>query len=161
MSNIIDGTAEFQAVDARAAAIFDLIYPVGAVFATTGSAPTRGTWEEIAQGRTLQGADSSHAVGTTIEAGLPNVTGAIGQIGSVSGQNWGLSMRNGNLQGAFTLYNDLGSNTAIKFSNTNNLEGDTGGANATFDASRSNPIYGNSSTVQPPAYVVHFYRRIA
>ena len=31
----------------------------------------------------------------------------------------------------------------------------------TFDASRSNPIYGRSSTVQPAAYYVHIWHRVA
>ena len=30
-----------------------------------------------------------------------------------------------------------------------------------FDASRSNPIYGNSDTVQPPAYVVYYIMRVS
>lgn len=29
-----------------------------------------------------------------------------------------------------------------------------------FDASKSNNIYGKSETVQPPAYKVHFWKRI-
>lgn len=30
-----------------------------------------------------------------------------------------------------------------------------------FDASRSNPIYGRSYTVQPAAYYVHIWKRVA
>ena len=30
-----------------------------------------------------------------------------------------------------------------------------------FDASRSNSIYGNSNTVQPPAYIVNIWERTA
>ena len=30
-----------------------------------------------------------------------------------------------------------------------------------FDASRSNSIYGRSNTVQPAAYYVHIWRRVA
>lgn len=30
-----------------------------------------------------------------------------------------------------------------------------------FDASRSSSIYGSSSTVQPPAYVVHIWKRVS
>ena len=141
-----DGTAEFKTVDARVAAIFDLIYPIGSVFATTGSAPTLGTWEEVAQGRTLQGADDNHAAGSTVEAGLPNITG-----------NFVLEEYNPNntINGAFSVW------TPETISRTS-----AEGTNSTwgrmyFNASRSNPIYGNSSTVQPPAYIVRFYRRIA
>ena len=140
-----DGTAEFVAVDARAAAIFDLIYPVGAVFATTGSAPARGTWEEIAKGRTLQGADDSHAAGTTIEAGLPNITGRL--------ESWNGVFNPAGQKGAFANETTFHSNPM-----TQEKEGvDV----VNFDASRSSSIYGNGDTVQPPAYVVHFYRRTA
>lgn len=149
-----DGTAEFVAVDARAAAIFDLIYPVGAVFATTGSAPARGTWEEIAQGRTLQGADSSHAVGTTIAAGLPNITGGLapswGSYIWVEGSEYGAL-----LPAANNKMNNFNNDYQI------NSNAPNAAAGITFNASKSNTIYGASTTVQPPAYVVHFYRRTA
>lgn len=148
MANVTDGTAEFKAVDARAAAIFDLIYPVGSIFATTGNAPTLGTWEEIAQGRTLQGADGNHAAGSTIEAGLPNIEGKVG---------WAFMSKYGETTGAFTRTLEHQSNAEPN----NNVDAWNDWYNTRFDASKSNPIYGNASTVQPPAYVVHFYRRIA
>ena len=153
---ILDGTAEFIAVDARAAAIFDLIYPIGSVFATTGSAPARGTWEEIAQGRTLQGADSGHVAGTTIAAGLPNITGTLSTYNDSI-----LSLFN-NVTGCFK--RDKPKDSSLTYDNlpknTSQYAADycKGGI---FDASKSNAIYGNSTTVQPPAYVVHFYRRTA
>lgn len=153
---ILDGTAEFIAVDARAAAIFDLIYPIGSVFATTGSAPTRGTWEEIAQGRTLQGADSGHAAGTTIAAGLPNITGYL------STYNQSILSLFNHITGCFQKDNQKASSLSYDNlpENTSQWAADycNGGM---FDASKSNAIYGASSTVQPPAYVVHFYRRTA
>lgn len=149
-----DGTAEFIAVDARAAAIFDLIYPVGSIFATTGNAPARGTWEEIAKGRTLQGADANHAAGTMIAAGLPNITGTLSTYNSAI-----LSLFN-HVTGCFKpdrpkdsslTYDNLPKNTSQYAADYCN-----GGV---FDASKSNAIYGASSTVQPPAYIVRFYRR--
>lgn len=146
-----DGTAEFVAVDARAAAIFDLIYPVGAVFATTGSNPARGTWEEIAQGRTLQGADGNHAAGATIAAGLPNITGSYDDnLGYANSDlmGWHGAVYLGNLASSLITSN----RTDDKKQYCHNWK---------FDASKSNPIYGASDTVQPPAYVVHFYRRTA
>lgn len=154
-----DGTAEFIAVDARAAAIFDLIYPIGSVFATTGNAPARGTWEEIAKGRTLQGADSGHAVGTTIAAGLPNITGGSATVvfGNKMDITGGLAPDKDVWAGAFCTHVWNTNTFAASSSNTGNRYD---GA-LRLDASKSNPIYGNSSTVQPPAYVVHFYRRTA
>lgn len=146
---ILDGTAEFIAVDARAAAIFDLIYPVGSIFATTGNAPARGTWEEIAKGRTLQGADSSHAAGTMIAAGLPNITGVATYITTDA---YGAEYPDIGALG----FSQQGFSSGALLSNTT-----SGKRDLTFNASKSNPIYGNSTTVQPPAYVVHFYRRTA
>lgn len=149
MANITDGTAEWKTVDARDAAIFDLIYPVGSVFATTGIAPALGTWEEIAQGRTLQGADDSHAAGTTIEAGLPNITATIGGYGDRTGFS--------SLEGAFYSLHDQSRIPTLG----DIVDGHHTSLIAGFSASRCSAIYGKSSTVQPAAYVVHFYRRIA
>lgn len=148
-----DGTAEFVAVDARAAAIFDLIYPVGSIFATTGNALTRGTWEEIAKGRTLQGADSGHAAGTMIAAGLPNITGFFASY-------------NGSLLGVYNYFSGsfYGDQIVKNYKDIDSLSNATTyeySNQITLDASRSSSIYGNSTTVQPPAYVVHFYRRTA
>ena len=33
-----------------------------------------GTWEKVSTGRVIQGSDNEHLAGTTIEAGLPNLT---------------------------------------------------------------------------------------
>lgn len=155
-----DGTAEFIAVDARAAAIFDLIYPVGSIFATTGNAPARGTWEEIAQGRTLQGADSSHAAGTTIEAGLPNITGSMGLTFGYTSNNHQTPYPIGatRVSGVFSTNEKWGRMFTPEFTRQAMASEFIYSAGA-FDASNSNAIYGASSTVQPPAYVVRFYRR--
>lgn len=76
-------------------------------------------------------AQGSTTVGTAVEAGLPNITGTTG---------W---LRNRTLMtGAFT----LGDNAYV-FNNYNSITAE----NTKFDASHSNSIYGNSSTVQPPA----------
>lgn len=46
--------------------VLDALYPVGAIFQSTGSTPPPiGTWTKIAEGRTLVGTDSSHAAGST------------------------------------------------------------------------------------------------
>ena len=159
---ILDGTAEFIAVDARAAAIFDLIYPIGSVFATTGSAPTRGTWEEIAQGRTLQGADSGHAAGTMIAAGLPNITGNMAMTFGYTSDNRQTPYPIGavSVSGVFSTDSKWGRMFTPEFT-SHAMDSEFIYSAGVFDASNSNAIYGASSTVQPPAYVVHFYRRTA
>ena len=141
--NVTDGGIETS--------LLEVLYPVGSIYITTNaSCPlasliSGSTWTLVGSGRVLQGADSGHSAGTTIEAGLPNITG--------------------NMPG-FPIWGNVGENFGA-FSNT--ASGDNNGAGASgktqyyvdFDASRSSSIYGNSTTVQPPAYVVNIYRRTA
>ncbi|MEJ3690602.1 hypothetical protein WF787_05085, partial [Faecalibacterium sp. HTF-76H] len=55
-------------------------FPVGSIYQSTDptspAALFGGTWEQIASERVLMGASSSHAAGTTVKAGLPNITGS-------------------------------------------------------------------------------------
>ena len=123
-------------------------YPVGSIYQSTDptspAALFGGTWEEIAPDRVLMGASSSHAAGTTVEAGLPNITGSF--VANVHYNRHAVS-------GAFTTGNKLTSAGA----------NDSGESVYKFslDASLSNPIYGASDTVQPAAYYVHIWRRVA
>jgi hypothetical protein len=126
------------------------IYPVGSIYigtmATCPLASFFGTWTKIGDGRVLQNSDSNHAAGTTIEAGLPNITGSIG-----GGYN-------------YVFNNGTGAFISRGFGNTNNVNiNGSGNVNngMDFNASRSSSIYGNSNTVQPPAYVVNIWRRTA
>lgn len=101
-----------------------------------------GAWEEVSSGRVLQGADSTHSADSTIEAGLPNITGSLGLF------TWGST------SGAFS-GPKTGNSTGAAWYDENNK------ASIIFDASRSSSIYGSSSTVQPPAYVVHIWKRVS
>ena len=127
-------------------------YPVGSIFQTVSSTSPAalfgGTWQEIAQNRVLMGASSSHAAGSTVEAGLPNITGTAN--GGV------LSAEEPSSVGAFGATKHTVNNTR----RTGELY-EIYVYDRTFDASRSNPIYGRSSTVQPAAYYVHIWRRVA
>ena len=128
------------------------LYPVGSIYiGTQSTCPlatliSGSTWVKVSEGRVLQGSDSSHSAGTTIKAGLPNITSnpsanvlchqntsdndeALGYVYGGTAKGWGTSS---GVYGHFT-----------------------------FDASRSNSIYGNSSTVQPPAFVVNIWQRTA
>ena len=124
-------------------------FPVGSIYQSTDptspAALFGGSWEEIASERVLMGASSTHAAGTTVKAGLPNITGTLSNVmgtffnspsgsGAFSGKYMGSSLENGS-------------------------SGNYG--NISFDASKSNAIYGRSSTVQPAAYYVHIWRRVA
>lgn len=125
--------------------------PIGSIYlsidATNPAVYFGGTWQSIGSGRVLQGADDTHAAGETIEAGLPNITGKInryyGETGNISDS----------VSGAFTATNGTTKTLSNNWMQTNNA--------ISFDASRCNAIYGRSNTVQPPAFVVNIWVRIA
>lgn len=124
------------------------VYPVGSLYiGVTDTCPIAnlfGTWEKVSMGRVLQGADGSQVAGSTIEAGLPNITGTFTNNGHGSyAKTSGAFSGGGNVNG---------------HSNDGHA---TDGGTFTFDASRSNSIYGKSETVQPPAYVVNIWKRTA
>lgn len=111
---------------------------------TSPAALFGGTWQEIAQNRVLMGAGSGHAAGTTVEAGLPNITGSF--VADVKKGEHKVS-------GAFTAGNVIASTGEYNsFSDVYKFS---------LDASKSNAIYGRSATVQPAAYYVHIWRRVA
>ena len=123
-------------------------YPVGSIYMSCASkSPASlfgGSWNEIASERVLMGASSTHAAGTTVNAGLPNITGSF--VANVRPSNHKVS-------GAITAGDRLttsGANNSDDFVIPFSL-----------DASKSNAIYGRSSTVQPAAYYVHIWRRVA
>jgi hypothetical protein len=111
-------------------------HPVGSIYQSTDptspAALFGGSWEEIASERVLMGASSTHAAGTTVRAGLPNIKF------SFTAATIGLGK-------AGTDY----LTTGYKSSDFN------------LDASKSNAIYGRSNTVQPAAYYVHIWHRVA
>ena len=120
---------------------------------TSPAALFGGTWEEIASDRVLMGASRSHAAGTTVEAGLPNITGSL-----IEAKVGGSPFRGSKAS--------LSKSGALKFTEVNTAWGGYNGMdgsayNIEFDASSSNPIYGRSNTVQPAAYYVHIWRRVA
>lgn len=132
-------------------------YPVGSIFQTVSTTSPAalfgGSWQEIAQNRVLMGASYAHAAGTTVEAGLPNITGSLIETEAESSPFRGSKA-------------SLSKSGALKFTEVNtdwggysSLSGST--YNINFDASLSNPIYGRSYTVQPAAYYVHIWRRVA
>ena len=132
-------------------------YPVGSIFQTVSTTSPAalfgGTWQEIAQNRVLMGASYAHAAGTTAEAGLPNITGSLIETAADS------SPFRGSKAG-------LSKSGALRFTEVNTSWGGYGGNNGStynieFNASSSNPIYGRSATVQPAAYYVHIWRRVA
>ena len=128
-------------------------YPVGSIFETVSHASPAsmfgGVWEEIAQGRTLMGATNVQIAGSTVEAGLPNITGHAGpDVGSGY-----YNVNRPNAYGAF-----YGGGESYDWAAGGQQ---TPGKDVCFDASRSSPIYGAIDTVQPAAYYVHIWHRVA
>lgn len=121
------------------------VYPVGSIYLSVNSTnPSKlfgGTWQSIGAGRVLQGADSTHAAGETIEAGLPDI------------------------EGNFPLYSinigfKPGADPAPGFCMANETMSEVPGG-FPVTASASSPVYGMSDTVQPPAFVVNIWVRTA
>lgn len=148
MEKIKDGNTEFRVVDKRLFSMLDLLYPVGRIIISNDStAPYSdigfGTWQEVAKGAFIEGADDSHKAGDNIDAGLPNITGEVGPIDDMS---------NYKITKAF--YKGPNYNYDAKSDNNG------GGWILGFDASRCSSVYGNSDTVQPKAYVSHYWLRV-
>lgn len=153
MQEITDGSAKFRVIDRRLKAMIDILYPVGIVVTTAtddalkpGEADSLAQWEEIAQDKVLQGSGSG--AGQTVEPGLPNIKGAI--------LGYGDRMGFGSEDGAFSATHKQNRIPSMG----DEVPGYTSDVRIEFDASRSNSIYGKSTTVQPPAYKVHFWKRV-
>lgn len=128
--------------------ILTTLYPVGSIYIGTqstcplASLISGSQWTLVAQDRALWGGNGSNA-NTTIAAGLPNITG------EVHSETWFST-----LSGVFTSNGvSQGDGGQLRAGNTPD--------SLKFDASLSNSIYGNSNTVQPPAYRVNIWRRTA
>ena len=134
-------------------------YPVGSIFQTVSTTSPAalfgGTWQEIAQNRVLMGASYAHAAGTTVEAGLPNITGYL-----IETSNDGKTTP---FRGNKNAISSIGALAVREVSSPFcGYAGYEGSAyDISFNASLSNAIYGRSTTVQPAAYFVHIWRRVA
>lgn len=92
--------------------------------------------------RTFWGGTSS---GTYFEAGLPNITGAMANIGGRTGANYAISTEQIQYSGAFYRGESRGETASLK-----EIDG-VHYNQLCFDASRSSSKYGASDTVQPAA----------
>lgn len=131
----------------------DTVFPVGSIYLSrNNTSPAElfgGIWVKIASDRVLMGASSTHAAGSTVEAGLPNITATGGFYENLSVGDLGTR-----LTGAFYFNANDKTHTGPNGTDSDNPTLD-------FDASRSNPIYGRSNTVQPPAYYINIWERVA
>jgi microcystin-dependent protein len=94
--------------------------------------------------------EGSATSGTEHSAGLPNIVASIDEFGSVSESNSPISLGGSSVDGAFYKQNQ---GSAFYLNQPQTVTTYTG---LGFDASRSNSIYGNSNTVQPPALTMRY-----
>jgi len=128
-------------------------HPIGSYYLTEGTENPQdfigGGWQKLTGRYVLQCSDDTHAAGTVIEAGLPDITGTLYPIATNRSQNNSSFTKTG------------------AFINTTHLDFSGGSGDSTqrvtvqFKASRSNPIYGRSDTVQPPARIVNVWKRVS
>ncbi len=130
----------------------NFFYPVGSVYVSADKNKTKadfpfmqyGTWEEVPANLCLQTGAVSEA-GTQRSAGLPNITA-----------RWGAGVWYNSKWGKGAAGHDV-SDPSVHAANFDEAHA----VLLTFDASKSNPIYGSSDTVQPPAYMVRAWVRTA
>ena len=99
-------------------------------------------------GRFLQ-MDTSKALGTYVEAGLPNITGSIYRSETQYQDIWDDSLSNGCFKNRISTIGRYSSENTTSY--TSKFDG------VDFDASLSNSIYGNSTTVQPSSFIVNYF----
>lgn len=135
-------------------------HPVGSIYQTISPENPSvtfggGTWEKIAQDRVLMDASNAHPAGTTVEAGLPNITGSAKQ--SYGAFIWQMGSNKGAVSDITNSGHTNGKGIGISYAY--DASAPVGAAGFGFDASASNPIYGASTTVQPPAYFTYTWLR--
>lgn len=108
-----------------------------------------GTWERI-EDCTIWGASDTHPAGTKLEAGLPEIYSQVNDMLFSNSEPYstGNSLK--------PLFNGI----ANGYVSESGL-GKAYRSNVQLKASLGNPIYGNSTTVQPPAYCLYLWRRVA
>lgn len=151
LQQVIDLAVKTAVLKAKKEAILEC-RPVGSYFITeTEDDPNvlfGGGWEKLTGRYVLQCSDDSHKAGTTVQAGLPNIEGTATFLNSD-----GVDQTTYPDKGVFYwgMYN------AAIFAGASGI----GKRDLMFDASRSNPIYGGSDTVQPPARIVNVWKRVS
>lgn len=149
---------------------FNSFYPVGSIYTSIEATfdPNTawgGTWEKITAGKFLEATETAADVGTNVAAGLPNIEGAFNSSSPNNTTSAMLTTFGLSTNGAFRAHNNYTGTARFGESTFGVTTGDhTDGSwatGATFDASRSNSIYGSSTTVQPESIKVFIWKRVA
>ncbi len=109
-----------------------------------------GTWQKVEEGYALWTATSG--AGQTIDAGLPNILGST-HISAIYSTDMFINKTDGCIYAT-------GDNSDI-YQVSRSSPTQFGKNILNIDASKSNSIYGNSNTVQPPAIKIYLWRRVA
>lgn len=132
------------------AAVVERDHPVGSLYisenATSPAELYGGTWERI-EDRTIWGASDTHPAGTTIEAGLPSIYGQLNGVLFSSNKPTANGILSTSLADGWVLTKGSSGGDVSIYSNNIRAVGSS--------------IYGNSTTVQPPAYCMYIWRRVA
>lgn len=133
-------------------------HPIGSYYLTEGTENPQdfigGGWQKLTGRYVLQCSDDTHAAGTVIEAGLPNIEGDI--YLELPGGGSPISRA-----GSGALYNNYSAKSISGYTMNSSFVTRSTDNSVRFDASRSNPIYGRSDTVQPPARIVNVWKRVS
>lgn len=142
--------------------LLNLTHPINSIYISINStSPSQlfgGTWVELPAGTALwTTATASGDAGGTIAAGLPNITGTWTTSWNQANRGFHSLTTSGAFYDSYSagLHDGAG-----RIQGTDENNSGTRGF-PWFDASRSNSIYGNSKTVQPPAYKIYAWRRTA
>ena len=149
--------------------LLDKIYPVGAIYLslsnTDPSTFLGGTWELLPEGKALWTTTTEGTGGDTIAAGLPNIGGKFyvggNSVSTSESSRVGGAIRGGgnsNINGEKG--GGGGSDNRVYF---NARLGDIGTATSVNDNTTytTSSVYGNSTTVQPPAVKIFAWKRTA
>ena len=101
----------------------------------------------------VQGLGSLQDLATLVEAGLPNITGAVNSRGLSTSNAYGCLYNNGTANNAIAVAEKASSTTTGQVDVSGSVKSDL----VTIDASKSNPTYGNSTTVQPQSIRYPYY----
>ena len=146
----LDAYAIYQQV---LAAVVERYHPVGSLYISENpTSPAElygGTWERI-EDCTIWGASDTHPAGTKLEAGLPEIYSQLNDMLLSSSEPYsvGNSLK--------PLFNGIANGYVLESGLSKVYR-----SNIQLKASLGNPIYGASTTVQPPAYCMYIWRRVA
>lgn len=152
--------------------VLEAIYPVGSLYmGTQNSCPLSaffGTWTLVSAGNALWTGNGTSGSGTTTNANYANAaanTSIAAGVPNIKDNFYFVDTYYGSVALAPNSDNGLikyNSKTTSDSTNRSDTDGTTTSRQKyVFDASQVNAIYGKSSTVQPPAYVVNVWRRTA